>query len=134
MQAFSKVAPPSGFSTDDDDPAGYLPGSEEILPDSPPSKRRSVTAGGNLGVSSRARYPLLDSSRRHGLNRSAHHSATVLGQHPHHLSEDRRSHSIISISSDDPTAAETEILRLREEVLELKIENGRLQGQIMVLK
>jgi hypothetical protein len=44
--------------------------------------------------------------------------------------QDRRSPSVISVSSDSSGASDAELRKLRDENIRLKIENGNLQGQI----
>lgn len=57
-------------------------------------------------------------------------SAPQYRSHPTHVPEDRRSHSYISISSDDPDSAEAECIRLREEIKRLKTECRQLRNKL----
>ena len=140
---FSKIAPPSDFSTDDDIPDGDLPGSPELWTTSLPSKNRSVPTGYHPDISPVSGSATINGavSRYPGATGSLRPSGfTAAGSYqrprprPTQVPNDLRSRSIISISSDDPGAVDVELTELRKENMELKIECGQLRGQIIGLQ
>jgi hypothetical protein len=137
MSTFSKVAIPSDWSDDDldlDVPGRHISqaGSEEHYPTTPLSKMHSgPRTGRNPSVSSRPRSVLVDENRRPILSRP---SGSAGYRQRSRASEDRRSHSYIEISSDEPNATEIELTTLRKENKRLKIHCARLEGQIIALR
>ena len=134
MPVHSKFSSPR--YTDDDYPSG----SPDMLSPSPASKNRSAPASRHPDLSCSHFYkstPVNPSRcpssgvlfRRSGSNVDAYQRP----RHPLAL-ESCRSHSYISVSSDNPDATTIELVELHKENIQLKVNCGRLKGQITILK
>ena len=134
MPVQSKIASPR--YTDDDYPSR----SPDMLSPSPASKNRSAPASRHPDLSCSHFYKStpVNPSRRLSSGVLFHCSGSNIDayQRPRHplASESRHSHSYISVSSDNPDATTIELVELRKENIQLKVDCGCLEGQITILK
>ena len=131
MPAFSKFAPSGYVSPAEDDLSVFGLGSPTTWSPPPLSNNRSGPAGYDFGPSRAPQAtPVNRNSRRTNLAAPFYHTGSAPSFNQNRVSEDRRTHSHISISSDNPSPTELELTNLREENDKLKVECGNLRGQI----
>ena len=132
MPVLSKIASPD--HTDDD----YVSETQDMLSLSPSLTTRSGLSSHGPGPFRFFKSVPANASHPPGSNVSFRHSGSGIDSHqrPRHTlaSEDRRSHSYISVSSDSPGVTTNELVELRKENVQLQVECGRLEGQITILK
>ena len=109
MSNFSRFLSPPYNLSEDDAPTFRLGSSATWSP--APSGNRPLSAGHDTdGPAFSDDVSVQYSSRHHNVSRPP---ASHYRSHPTHASDDRRSHSRINISSDDPDAAEANINNIR---------------------
>jgi hypothetical protein len=130
MPVFSRPTVANHHLFQEDGPGSRF-GSQDVLSTPPPSKKRSGLADPDF-----SRSALVDGSHRQNSDISFHHSGFESSPGFHlqpgraQASKGYYADSPISISSTDHNPTNVELVQLRKENIELKIENGQLRGQV----